>query len=317
MTQSSQGWRRCPQCGAIGADAAPQCQGCGRTFTQPPPPRSAPALLLAGGAVALACVGLVFGIAAWVRGYTAGPSAPAPTPAAQGDSHAAAAHNSQPPAPRMQSAGPTGQSGAPPIWQPAPAVPQTPTPSPSPSLPPRPNYQGQPQDGSTVGMPQSVSAYLTWLIGIDRRRSAVEREAESSVAQIQPTLMTGGMGTDATPAHQPNPPAQPAAAYRRWMQKLADVQLQFRAGAPAVPAECRALQAMYGQALSSQASEAAAVASAMEARDMNRITQQMQVSRSIQETLEAADNEFSRICKSYGIEPRYHIQVVPGTTQLP
>lgn len=119
MTESSQGWRRCPQCGGLAAMTAHHCLGCGHVFEQAPPQRPSLILFVGGAVVALAGLGLVVGLSLWIRGlvWPQGRSAP-PAPSAHSTQRPAAgggppSAGPPPEGPEESLSPPTGLGGEP------------------------------------------------------------------------------------------------------------------------------------------------------------------------------------------------------------
>lgn len=179
-------------------------------------------------------------------------------------------------------------------------------------------------------MPSDVEAYLRWLAQVDVSRTQVDKDYEGSTAQMLPLQMTGGMGNDADTS-QSSPAAKAVSGFNQWATRLRDLDRAFRSlqgldvwwrrlgvpGAPHVPDQCGALHSYYGRALGVETGAARELAAAMASNQMDRVTKQMQSSRTAQDVLERADTEFGAVCSFYKVPQFYRIQVVPGTTQLP
>lgn len=211
----------------------------------------------------------------------------------------------------------SGQTAAPAPSQGANTVPQAPDPYAS---KPGPAPQGQ--------MPSDVEAYLRWLARVDLSRVQLDKEAEDVMGQTLPLLMTGGMGVDPDPSPS-SPLSRRAPEFSRWAGRVSSLEQSFRSlqgldahwqrlgvlGSVHVPSQCSVLHSFYGRALGVEAGMARELAAAMASNQMDRVTKQMQSSRTAQDVLERADTEFGAVCSLYKVPQFYHIQVVPGTTQ--
>lgn len=331
---------RCPRCGRELAAGSRFCNGCGQplaptgaTQSFQPAPTMMPAAVPAAAAAApgrrllvplvicvvlllLAIVGL--GIYWAKRGQLT-----------------AAGHGNPNPS-NLVVATPNGLKPAPitPAAPPGPISPLTPTPQPVPT----PSQVQTPPQAQPQGMPRDVEAYLRWLAQVDISRAQMEKEAENATTQLLPELLTGGMGIDADTNEQ-NPLAKHVETFNRWSNRLRNLSQAFTSlqglpaehfeslqawwnrlsvpGAAHVPSQCGMLHSYYSQALGMQKGAADEIAAAMAARQIDRVTKQMQTSRDTQGVLERADSEFSAVCTFYKVPQFYHIQIVPGTTPLP
>lgn len=180
-------------------------------------------------------------------------------------------------------------------------------------------------------MPPEVLAYLRWLSeDIDMWRAAMEQEAVAALPQYLPYLMTGGLGMNPENL-QENPAAPLAREYFAWHRLLMQLRTRFQRldhldafwraerapGRPHVPEACWRLHQLFGAALEVQAGASLAVAQGMAAKRLDQVTQQMAASGRAQQLLEEADRNTGAVCARYGVQPWFHIQVIPGTTPPP